>query len=76
MPDKLYGALFRGFSSDAFVSVEELLCGLAVVRSRDRELKRKLVFKVYEYPAGQLQRQRVETLLVLAYGEPFRSLVR
>ena len=76
VPDKLYGVLFRSFSSDAFVSVDDLLCSLAVVRTRDRELRRKLVFRVYEHPAGQLQRLRVENLLLLAYGETSRSLIK
>lgn len=76
MPDKLYGVLFRSFSSDAFVSVEDFLCCLAVVRSRDRELRRKFVFRVYEHPAGQMQCQRVETVLLLAYGDAYRSLVK
>ena len=76
VPDKLYGVLFRSFSGEALMSVDDFLCCLAVVRSRDRDLRRKLVFRVYEHPAGQLQRQRVETLLLLAYGDPYRSLVK
>jgi hypothetical protein len=38
--------------------------------------RRRLVFRVYEYPAGQLQRQRVENILLLAYGDTHKSLIR
>lgn len=74
--DKLAAQVLKAFTGDAYVGSEDFLCALAVARCKDRALRRRLLFRVYEGPAGQLQRARVEALLLLAYGQEHAQTVR
>lgn len=76
VPEKLLPPLFKAFTSDSYVNVDDFLCALAVIRSKDKTLQRKFVFRVYETPSGQLSRTRVEAMLLLAYGELHKSFIK
>jgi hypothetical protein len=49
--------------------VEGFLSSYAVLLSNDLTLKKKFIYRVYETSSGVLERERIEAILSLVYGE-------
>jgi hypothetical protein len=51
------------------LEVEGFLSSYAVLLSNDLTLKKKFIYRVYENSSGVLERERIEAILSLVYGE-------
>mmetsp|Transcript_1829 Transcript_1829/g.2892 ORF Transcript_1829/g.2892 Transcript_1829/m.2892 type:complete len:1659 (+) Transcript_1829:173-5149(+) len=71
MPRALCECLYQAFAADIYskVDVKDFISSLAAVSGHDRVALTKFLYRVYVYPGShELDRKRIEKIIILAYG--------